>query len=191
MNDQKSPGQQAYERDVSIEPTYHDGSARPAWNDLPAVARSSWERNPTDRQTSDGQSKVKFHVTFEVMTEESAEQGDVEERGTVGEFDKLKDALQAFRDDGGAYVDGVRSIETDSSPCERPRWVTCVWGQNFQDGSERSTSLHIPENVTAASARRIALLAGVDRRMLKFPEPSHVAEQLLDDDHEADRGVSR
>ncbi len=141
--------------------------------------------------TMNQQKRSKFSVTYEVVTEESAELGDAEERGVVGEFARLKDAIEAFQGDGGVHVDGPRAIEPDSVPCERPRWITCIWGQNFQDGSERSTSLHIPESVTAASARRIALLAGVERSRLRFPEPSHTAERFQDDDQEADRGVSR
>jgi hypothetical protein len=44
-----SPGQIAYERDVEQRPFYDDGTARPTWYDLGAIARWSWERNPTPR----------------------------------------------------------------------------------------------------------------------------------------------
>jgi hypothetical protein len=44
-----SNGQRAYERDLAKRPKYHDGAARPKWNELCEVARWSWERNPTDR----------------------------------------------------------------------------------------------------------------------------------------------
>ena len=42
-------GQQAYERDVARTPLYHDGQPRRSWQDICAIARWSWERNPTDR----------------------------------------------------------------------------------------------------------------------------------------------
>jgi hypothetical protein len=41
--------QEAYESDLKITPTYHDGTARPSWERLSAIARWSWERNPTPR----------------------------------------------------------------------------------------------------------------------------------------------
>jgi hypothetical protein len=49
MNERKTPGQLAYERDLARKPLYHDGSARPTWADLWAAAKDSWERNPNDR----------------------------------------------------------------------------------------------------------------------------------------------
>jgi len=45
----KSPGQLAYETDVSRCPTYQDGAARRAWATLGEPERDSWERNPTPR----------------------------------------------------------------------------------------------------------------------------------------------
>jgi len=44
-----TPGRAAYERDLAKRPLYHDGSKRRTWLQLDAVARWSWERNPTDR----------------------------------------------------------------------------------------------------------------------------------------------
>jgi hypothetical protein len=44
-----TPGQSAYERDLAQQPSYHDDSKRPTWDKLGAIARWSWERNPTDR----------------------------------------------------------------------------------------------------------------------------------------------
>lgn len=44
-----SPGQRAYDRDLIRSPLYHDRTRRPSWDQLGAIARWSWERNPTDR----------------------------------------------------------------------------------------------------------------------------------------------
>lgn len=49
MNLRKSPGQLAYERDLAARPNYQDGARRPSWNRLGDVAKSSWERDPSDR----------------------------------------------------------------------------------------------------------------------------------------------
>lgn len=46
---EKSPGQLAYEEDVRRRPAYHDGAPRHAWAQLDAIARWSWDRNPTQR----------------------------------------------------------------------------------------------------------------------------------------------
>jgi hypothetical protein len=45
----KSNGQLAYENDLAVTPTYHDGTPRKTWDELPLYARQSWERNPTPR----------------------------------------------------------------------------------------------------------------------------------------------
>lgn len=46
----KTPGQQAYERDVAETPLYPDGSKRKTWGQLDSVCKWSWERNPTERK---------------------------------------------------------------------------------------------------------------------------------------------
>lgn len=40
----RSAGQAAYEQDLTKRPNYHDGSPRPAWRDLSAIAQWSWSR---------------------------------------------------------------------------------------------------------------------------------------------------
>jgi hypothetical protein len=55
----KTPGQIAYETDCARKPFYHprvDGIliARRPWDQLGAIERWSWERNPTPRQWGRG-----------------------------------------------------------------------------------------------------------------------------------------
>ena len=45
----KTRGQTAYEADCAARPAYDDGSKRKVWQQLGAVERDSWERNPTPR----------------------------------------------------------------------------------------------------------------------------------------------
>lgn len=40
---------EAYEEDCRRWPLYNDGGARKSWDDLGALARSSWEKDPTPR----------------------------------------------------------------------------------------------------------------------------------------------
>ena len=42
-------GEKAYQEDCRRCPKYHDGKQRKTWSQLNAVARLSWERNPTPR----------------------------------------------------------------------------------------------------------------------------------------------
>ncbi len=44
-----TPGRIAYEEDVRLEPSYLDGASRRSWDQLPDLAKQSWERNPTVR----------------------------------------------------------------------------------------------------------------------------------------------
>ncbi len=46
---EKSPGQIAYEADITRHPSYHDGTPRRTWENLSEVIQSSWEKNPTPR----------------------------------------------------------------------------------------------------------------------------------------------
>jgi len=100
----------------------------------------------------------KFNVTYETVTPESAGLGDAEDRGWIIEDTDLRDAILA--------CDGCGcECEADSSPCTRPRWVTFYrvndgTREYFEEGIEESRSLHIPDTVTEASARRIARLLG-------------------------------
>jgi len=45
----ESAARAAYEADVREMPTYHDGAPRVPWERLCAIARWSWERNPSPR----------------------------------------------------------------------------------------------------------------------------------------------
>jgi hypothetical protein len=50
-NTGKTIGQVAYEDDLQTQPLYHDGSKRPAWDELSCHAKWSWHNNPTARST--------------------------------------------------------------------------------------------------------------------------------------------
>lgn len=98
-----------------------------------------------------------FAVTFETVTPESAEAGDVAERGYIVEAGTLRDCADVLRWQGAA-------VSADAWPIVRPRWLTWPGDVSPTDSSERTLSLHLPAGVTAASARRIARLAGLGVR---------------------------
>lgn len=95
-----------------------------------------------------------FAVTFETVTPESAEAGDVAERGYIVDAGTLRDCADVLRWHGAA-------VSSDSWPMVRPRWLTWPGDVSHADGSERTLSLHIPAGITDASARRVARLAGM------------------------------
>jgi hypothetical protein len=109
-------------------------------------------------------SKARFSVTYDIVTPDSAEHGDTDECGHIGQGLTLREAIKELHATRTCRVDGVQAIETDSFPCTAPRWITVTNGMEFETGAHESRALHIPNNVTPASARRIAMLAGVDPR---------------------------
>jgi hypothetical protein len=85
---------------------------------------------------------MRFSQTYEVITDESAEHGDAEERG----YD-WQNSDETFRD-------LVRRLSYDYAHCERsdshgvPRWITAYGERDMHDGSFRNVSLH-PANKRA------------------------------------------
>ena len=101
-----------------------------------------------------------FNVTYEIITPESAECGDADERGFILEGATLREAINAVNETRTNHVDGVQAIEADCYPIDGLRWVTIYNGMEFLTGAHENRSLHIPDNVTQASRLRIARLMG-------------------------------
>ena len=121
---------------------------------------------------------MKFRITFETVTEESAQHGDFATHGFVtrnlnipertympkkpAEFG-LREAIEFCQGHGG-------HCEADSCPISinnPPRWFS--WCNEDLNGScgatgnctlSRTVSLHLPRNITASSAMRIARYVG-------------------------------
>jgi hypothetical protein len=101
---------------------------------------------------------TKFHVTFEVVTPESAEHGDAELRGYVhanGGEDELE--LVETADD---YAMDLRTALNKMGGCEDTgTWFVETDGRhNYRTGAVTTYSLHPPRNITGASYRRLAQL---------------------------------
>jgi hypothetical protein len=101
---------------------------------------------------------TKFNVTYEIMTEESAEHGDADERGFIAEGVNLRDAIASVRQTRTCHVDGVLAIEPSEYPGDSFRWITISNGMEYLTGAYESRSLHIPDQATNASRRRILRL---------------------------------
>jgi len=46
----QTPGQRAYNRELQYAPNYDKSVPRKTWEELDAIAKASWERNPTPRK---------------------------------------------------------------------------------------------------------------------------------------------
>jgi len=103
----------------------------------------------------------KFNVTYEIVTPESAEFGDAEERGFVAKGVSLREAVDLI---------GGFAHSADTWPCtlaNPPRWFTNEaynegTREYFEFGREERRSLHLPWNVTPSSAIRVARLLGLN-----------------------------
>ncbi len=102
--------------------------------------------------------KDNWAVTYEIVTEESAAEGDAAERGFVGENVSFRDAVYFF----GDYAESA-----DCWPISRacpPRWFDGVIIEDrayFERGEDRRLSLHIPEQITPSSRLRLARYLGL------------------------------
>lgn len=103
---------------------------------------------------------ARFSVTYEIVTQESAENGEAEEIGFELESGSLRDAIDAVTVTRTNMVDGVECVELSDSDAASARWITVSNGMEFETGAHESRSLHFPDNLTAASKRRIARILG-------------------------------
>lgn len=108
--------------------------------------------------------RTPFAVTFSIVTPESAEYGDEAEYGEIACTPSLREAMRALKGTRTRHVDSAQGVEPGCMPCDRPRAVTVYNGPEFLTAAQESRTLHIPDCVTRASARRIARLAGVAAR---------------------------
>jgi hypothetical protein len=99
-----------------------------------------------------------WSVTFEIVTPESAEQGDAESRGYIAQDVTLRDAIDSLFETRTSRVSGVECIEPNDSQHSAARWITVYNGMEFETGAHESRSLHFPNCITAASRVRLVRL---------------------------------
>ncbi len=93
-----------------------------------------------------------FHVSYEIVTEESAEHGDAEERGMISDNVCLRDAIE---DLFSAKYDISAIEENDALD---PHWVTVYYDMDQAYGHYENRSLHLPRHLTFWSRQRIVKL---------------------------------
>jgi hypothetical protein len=100
-----------------------------------------------------------FNVTYEIVTPESAEEGEAEEIGFIAEGIGLREAAREVFRTRTSKVDCCTRIEPSASGLDFD-WITVTNGMEYHTGANESRSLHIPSSVTNASRARIARLLG-------------------------------
>jgi hypothetical protein len=100
--------------------------------------------------------KNAWNVTYETITEESAENGETEDSGFLLENGSFREAMQLTYE--YRCEQGIEGNNSDIGSC---RWFT--WyktNEDYRTGETENRSLHIPDHITGASRRRIARLIG-------------------------------
>lgn len=101
-----------------------------------------------------------FCITYEIVTPESAENGDIDESGSVLMTVDLRQAIKALTETRTSRVNGVLTTEFSSYPVAEGNWLTVYNGMEFETGAHESRSLHFRKGTTLSSMKRIARLAG-------------------------------
>lgn len=105
-----------------------------------------------------------FHVTYEIVTPESAEDGDAAERGFYHE-NGGRDPLELVPMGADDYAMDLRTALRLCDPSEDcGTWFTSYpYCEDYRTGAELSTSLHPPRNVTRSSYGRLQRLLKLAR----------------------------
>ena len=103
---------------------------------------------------------MRFTVTYQIVTEESAESGDVAQSGFVSHDVRLRDAIADLFATRTSRAGGVSFIEPSDSDVQSARWFTVGNAMEFDTGAYESRDLHLPVQLTGASRVRLARLIG-------------------------------
>lgn len=103
---------------------------------------------------------AKFTVTYEIVTPESAENGDAESRGFVLPGEWHMPIGEALSDGAASPAMDLRAAMQLAYPQEDcGRWFSEIDGrQNYRTGAIETRAIHPPANITAASYARLARL---------------------------------
>lgn len=101
---------------------------------------------------------ARFNITYEIVAQESAAEGDVEERGFIGQDLSLREAINLVFETRTSACGGIECVEANQYPVIDPDWITVYHGMEYETGAQESRSIHLPRSVTPSSKMRIARL---------------------------------
>lgn len=109
-----------------------------------------------------------FHVTYDITTHESAEQGDYAESGFVtansehvdmtGLWGRAAGEVKAVC--GMTLCEACRLIGCLDSYCGGPSFYEADGNTDYRTGDNERRALHCPDNITPSSLQRVARLLG-------------------------------
>lgn len=102
---------------------------------------------------------MNWNVTFQIVTEKSAETGDYAEEGYCLNYGTLREAVDCASS-GKGQLGSLQVIEANECPVSNPRRISWIYGSN-ENGESETRSIHIPKGVTAASRVRLCRVLGV------------------------------
>lgn len=103
--------------------------------------------------------KSRFNVSYEIVTPESAEEGDAAERGVICKGATLRDALADVFATRTSRVDGGDGAQDNNAGCGES--FTVYNGMEYETGAHESRTFHAPSTITRASWSRIKSIVGV------------------------------
>ena len=105
-----------------------------------------------------------FAVSYCIISQESAENGDVDEQGMVDDNLTLRDAVKYLFRTRTNEVDGIQSIEANCYPLPVSGWlefspcITVYNGLEYRTGDQENRSMSPRGKITASSWARIVRL---------------------------------
>jgi hypothetical protein len=103
---------------------------------------------------------MKAYVTYSIVTPESAEHGEYDEYGDIGEYDSLHDAIAELFTTRTNMVDGIRATSGHYADYGKRMCLSVFNGMEYETGAEEQRSIHI-HGISRASAFRISKLLNI------------------------------
>jgi hypothetical protein len=98
-----------------------------------------------------------FKVSYEIVTPESAEEGEAEERGFLEENLTFDEAAELVKRTRTSLVDSSQACEYD----EHSRTVRVTNGEEFETGAHEIRTLHFPRHLSASTVFAFLCTLGI------------------------------
>jgi hypothetical protein len=133
-------------------------NAAPYTINRPAKTTTAPRRKATEEQTAAASEnktmKAIFAVTFQTVTEESAETGDYEDQGFIAEGLTLREAIKEASETHDGNSLEIENIEASSTD-KNPRWISVYHAPDLHTGVQETRTIHLPATMTPSSKKRL------------------------------------
>ena len=90
-----------------------------------------------------------FSVTYNIITQESAELGDYDEMGVISEGGNLHDAAKDL------FATRTHRVDSGDGLQDCDGWIEMNNGMEYETGAYETRMLHAPRNITPSSYKRL------------------------------------